>query len=59
MDQKDQYVLKNDKLTQQRKKEIKEKLSLVCNRDENIDEILNSLEAYCTVILNTLKMVSL
>ena len=55
MDQKDQYVLKNDKLTQQRKKEIKEKLSLVCNSDENIDEILNSLEAYCTFILNTLK----
>tara|TARA_B110000305_G_scaffold98060_1_gene110635 strand:- start:887 stop:1054 length:168 start_codon:yes stop_codon:yes gene_type:complete len=55
MDQKDQYVLKNDKLTQQRKKEIKEKLSLICNRDENIDEILNSLEAYCTIILNTLK----
>lgn len=55
MDQKDQYVLKNDKLTQQRKKEIKEKLSLVCNRDENNDEILNSLEAYCTIILNTLK----
>ena len=55
MDQKDQYVLKNDKLTQQRKKEIKEKLSLVCNRDENIDELLISLEAYCTIVLNTLK----
>jgi len=55
MDQKDQYVLKNDKLTQQRKKEIKEKLSLVCNRDENIDELLISLEAYCIIILNTLK----
>ena len=55
MDQKDQYVLKNDKLTQQRKKEVKEKLSLICNRDENIDEILNSLETYCTIILNTLK----
>ena len=55
MGQKDQYVLKNDKLTQQRKKEVKEKLSVVCNKYENIDEILNSIEAYCTIILNTLK----
>ena len=51
----DQSLLKNDKLTQERRKEVKEKLSIVCNKDENIDEILNSIEAYCTIILNTLK----
>ena len=55
MDQEDQSLLKNDKLTHERRKEVKEKLSIVCNRNENIDEILNSIEAYCTIILNTLK----
>ena len=55
MDLEDQSLLKNDKLTQERRKEVKEKLSIVCNKDENIDELLISLEAYCIIILNTLK----
>jgi hypothetical protein len=55
MDPEDQSLLENDKLTQKKRKEVKKKLSIVCNRDENIDEILKSIEAYCTIILNTLK----
>lgn len=53
MDPEDQSLLENDKLTQEKRSQ--KKLSIVCNRDENIDEILNSIEAYCTIILNTLK----
>ena len=45
MDLEDQSLLKNDKLTQERRKEVKEKLSIVCNKDENIDEILNSINS--------------
>ena len=55
MDQMSQTILEDDKLTEQRRKVVKEKLFLIYTKDENIDEILNSLEAYCTVILNTLK----
>jgi hypothetical protein len=55
MDPEYQSLLENDKLTQDKRKKVKKKLSLVCNKDENIDEILNSIEAYCTIILNRLK----
>ena len=55
MDQMSQTILEDDKLTEQKRKVVKEKLSIVCNKDENIDKILNSIEAYCTIILNTLK----
>ena len=53
MDQKDQSLLENDKLTQEKRKEVKKKLSIVCNKDENIDEILKSLEAYCLIVVNS------
>ena len=55
MDLEDQSLLENDNLTREKRKEVKKKLSIICNRDENINEILNSIEAYCTIILNRLK----
>ena len=55
MDLEDQSLLGYDELAQGKRKEVKKKLSIVCNKDENTDKILNSIEAYCTIILNTLK----
>ena len=55
MDQMSQTILEDDKLTEKRRKVVKEKLSLIYTKDENIDELLISLEAYCTIVLNTLK----
>jgi hypothetical protein len=54
MDQKDRYVLKNEKLTEQKREAVRQKLSLICKKDENIDEILKSLEAYCLIVINQL-----
>ena len=55
MDQMSQTILEDDKLTEQRRKVVKEKLFLIYTKDENIDELLISFEAYCIIILNTLK----
>lgn len=55
MDQRDSYVLEDDKLTKQKRDAVKQRLALICGKDENIDEILNSLEAYCLILLNTIK----
>ena len=55
MDQMSQTILEDDKLTEQRRKVVKEKLFLIYTKDENIDELLISLEAYCTIVLNILK----
>ncbi len=55
MDQMDQYVLEYDGVTEQKREAVRQKLNLICDKNENIDEILNSIEAYCTIILNTLK----
>ena len=55
MDQMSQTILEDDKLIEQRRKVVKEKLFLIYTKDENIDELLISLEAYCTIVLNTLK----
>ena len=53
MDQKDCYVLKNEKLTEQKREAVRQKLSLICDKNENIDEILKSLEAYCLIVVNS------
>ncbi|MDC1435050.1 hypothetical protein N8094_00010 [Flavobacteriaceae bacterium] len=55
MDQRDSYALEDDKLTKQKREAVKQKLSLICKEDDDINEILNSLEAYCLIILNTIK----
>jgi hypothetical protein len=54
MDQKNRYVLKNEKLTEQKREAVRQKLSIFCKNDENIDEILKSIEAYCLIIINQL-----
>ena len=53
MDQKESYALEADKLTRQKREAVKQKLSLICDKNENIDEILKSLEAYCLIVVNS------
>jgi hypothetical protein len=55
MDQKDSYALEDDKLTRQKREAVKQRLALICGKEDDIDEILNSLEAYCLIVLNTIK----
>ena len=53
MDQKDRYSLPNDVITEQKREAVRQKLSLICDKNENIDEILKSLEAYCLIVVNS------
>jgi hypothetical protein len=52
MDQKDCYALEDDAITEQKREAVRQKLSLICDKNENIDEILKSLEAYCLIVVN-------
>mgnify|MGYP006936588827 FL=1 len=53
MDQKDCYALEDDAITEQKRETVRQKLSLICDKNENIDEILKSLEAYCIIVVNS------
>ena len=53
MDQKDCYALEDDAITEQKRETVRQKLSLICDKNENIDEILKSLEAYCLIVVNS------
>ena len=53
MDQKDRYALEEDTVTEQKREAVRQKLSLICDKNENIDETLKSLEAYCLIVLNS------
>ena len=53
MDQKDRYTLEDDAITEQKREAVRQKLSLICDKNENIDEILKSLEAYCLIVVNS------
>ena len=53
MDQKDRYALEDDAITEQKREAVRQKLSLLCDKNENIDEILKSLEAYCLIVVNS------
>jgi len=53
MDQKDCYALEDDDITEQKREAVRQKLSLICDKNENIDEILKSLEAYCLIVVNS------
>lgn len=55
MDQRDSYALEDDKLTEQNREAVKQKLALICGKEDDIDGILNSLEAYCLIVLDTIK----
>ena len=45
----------NDKRTLEKRKEIKEKLKVLGETDENTELILNSIECYCKLVLQSLK----
>ena len=45
----------DDLRTIQKRKEVREKLKRICEPQDNIDEILSSLESYCLLILHSLK----
>lgn len=47
--------LENDKRTLEKRRKVKEKLKQCFGTDENIDEILISLERYCMLILQSIK----
>ena len=53
MDQKDRYAIRDDAITEQKREAVRQKLSLICDKNENIDEILKSLEAYCLIVVNS------
>jgi len=55
MDQRNAYTLEKDTLTNQKREAIKRQLQLICEKEDNIDEILNALETYCLIVLNTIK----
>ena len=46
--------LTNDKRTLEKRKEVKEKLKVLGETDENTDRILNSIECYCRLVLQSL-----
>ena len=47
--------LTNDKRTLEKRKEVKEKLKVLGETDENTERILNSIECYCQLVLQSLK----
>ena len=46
--------LTNDKRTLEKRREVKEKLKVLGETDENTDRILNSIECYCRLVLQSL-----
>jgi hypothetical protein len=47
--------LEIDKRTLEKQQEVKEKLKNICEPNQNIDNLLTSLECYCLLILQSLK----
>jgi hypothetical protein len=45
----------NDDITRQRRQRLKEQLKNNCEPNQNIDDLLTSLECYCLLILQSLK----
>ena len=45
----------NDKITLEKRKAVKEKLKLLGEAEENIEEILFSIEQYCQLVLLSIK----
>jgi len=44
----------NDKRTLEKRREVKEKLKVLGETDENTERILNSIECYCQLVLQSL-----
>jgi len=47
--------LASDKWTQEKRKNIKEKLKHLGETDENIERLLISIESYCQLVLNSIR----
>jgi hypothetical protein len=47
--------LTSDKWTQEKRKNIKEKLKHLGETDENIERLLISIESYCQLVLNSIR----
>lgn len=47
----------NDKRTLNKRNQVKAKLKTLNHADQNIDDLLTSLECYCTLILQSIKTV--
>ena len=47
--------LLNDKVTCEKRKEVKEKLKHLGETDENIERIIISIESYCQLVLNSIR----
>lgn len=47
--------LENDKRTLEKRKEVKGKLKLLGESNENSDRIITSLESYCRLVLESIK----
>lgn len=45
----------NDKRTLEKREEVKEKLKLLGETDENIERTIISIERYCNIVLESLK----
>ena len=45
----------NDDRTKQRRQLVKEQLKNSCEPNQNVDDLLTSLECYCLLILQSLK----
>ena len=47
--------LTKDKRTLEKRREVKEKLKVLGETEENTDRILNSIECYCQLVLQSIK----
>ncbi|GAA4282165.1 hypothetical protein GCM10022260_25880 [Gaetbulibacter aestuarii] len=45
----------NDLKTLEKREEVKNKLKTICEPNQDIDELISSIENYCLIILHSLK----
>jgi len=47
--------LNNDKRTLEKRRQVKDKLKHLSETDENIEQIITSIEHYCQLVLQSIK----
>jgi|SaaInl6LU_22_DNA_1037377.scaffolds.fasta_scaffold18915_2 hypothetical protein len=50
-----ELIDKDDSRTIERQHIVRDKLKNICGPNQNVDDLLNSLETYCLIILQSLK----
>lgn len=50
-----ELIDKDDSRTIEMQHIVRDKLKNICGPNQNVDDLLNSLEAYCLIILQSLK----